>query len=449
MSPTYLFIFLSSCCFAIRLSAQTIPPSYLETAIANNLLIKEKRAYADRSVLALKSARSLSLPTTWFDAQYNFSNGGPSIDIPIGDLMNPVYQTLNQLTGSSKFPQVANESHALLPRNFYDVRIKSTMPLVNPSLSANRFIREQETSARQLELAISRREIIKEVKCSYYNYLSSQQAVAIYQSTLELVKENLRINLSLYKNGKGLPAYVTRAESELQKVQSDYQNAIIVAENAKAYFNFLLNRPLTDDILVPDTASIDLATIVEQIKYVPVTDREEIQAIRTAKEINRLSLKLDRSFRVPRINAFLDFANAYDISGERKMFFYFTGVQMQVPIFSGKRNFYKIRQTELDGVALSLQEQQLSNQLQLAVYTTANNVRAAFNNYQTAKLIQQSARQYFNLINKGYKEGINSFIELLDARNQLTQSDLQQNINYYKVLIAVAEHERQTASYSF
>ena len=42
-----------------------------------------------------------------------------------------------------------------------------------------------------------------------------------------------------------------------------------------------------------------------------------------------------------------------------------------------------------------------------------------------------AARAYFNLIDKGFKEGANSLLEFMDARNQLTTSALQRNIDQY------------------
>ena len=59
----------------------------------------------------------------------------------------------------------------------------------------------------------------------------------------------------------------------------------------------------------------------------------------------------------------------------------------------------------------------------------------------------KSAHSYFKLINKGFKEGANSLIEFIDARNQLTSSELTLNINKYKLMIEIANLERETASY--
>ena len=59
----------------------------------------------------------------------------------------------------------------------------------------------------------------------------------------------------------------------------------------------------------------------------------------------------------------------------------------------------------------------------------------------------EAASAYQRLIERGYREGVNTYIETLDARNQLINASLLININEFKVLIAAAELERETASY--
>jgi hypothetical protein len=49
------------------------------------------------------------------------------------------------------------------------------------------------------------------------------------------------------------------------------------------------------------------------------------------------------------------------------------------------------------------------------------------------------------LIDRGFKEGVNTFIEDIDARNLLTSAQLQVSINQYKVLVAATKFERETA----
>ena len=90
------------CCISAfsNLYSQPHLERYLNEAMENNLVVKEKKISLEKSLLALKEARSLFLPVTSLDAQYLLADGGRSIDIPVGTLMNPVYNTLNHLTNS-------------------------------------------------------------------------------------------------------------------------------------------------------------------------------------------------------------------------------------------------------------------------------------------------------------------------------------------------------------
>src|SRR5688572_19973151 len=171
----------------LRVEAQDIPQQYINAALENNLVLKDKKLSLEKSLVALKEARTLFLPTTWFEGQYTVAQGGRAIEFPVGDLLNPVYKSLNQLTGSNNFPTVSNVSEQFLPDNFYDVRIKTTMPLINPDIRINKDIKQQQTVLQQNEVDIYKRTLIKEVKQAYYQYLVAGNAVAILQSALDIV----------------------------------------------------------------------------------------------------------------------------------------------------------------------------------------------------------------------------------------------------------------------
>src|SRR5215213_9143677 len=157
-------LFLSIFLLFSATAQDEIPQEYISMAIENNLVLKEKKLSLEKSLVALKEARSFFLPTTWFEGQYTLAQGGRSIDLPVGDLLNPVYKSLNQLTGSNSFPTISNVSEQLLPNNFYDVRLKTTMPLINPDLKINRDIKQQQTLLQQNEVDIYKRALLKELK---------------------------------------------------------------------------------------------------------------------------------------------------------------------------------------------------------------------------------------------------------------------------------------------
>jgi outer membrane protein TolC len=102
----------------------------------------------------------------------------------------------------------------------------------------------------------------------------------------------------------------------------------------------------------------------------------------------------------------------------------------------------------LDLKSVELTQQDTRRNLELAAFNSRSNARNSYNNFLSSLKQEEAAQKYFKLIDRGYKEGINNFIEMLDARNQLTQSQLQKELTRYRLLSALADYERQTSSYN-
>ena len=66
-------VFLCLCLQAAPLQAQQILETYIQEGLANNLVLKEKNASLDQSLLALKDAKSFFLPSMDFGASYTLA----------------------------------------------------------------------------------------------------------------------------------------------------------------------------------------------------------------------------------------------------------------------------------------------------------------------------------------------------------------------------------------
>ncbi|WP_052187025.1 TolC family protein [Chryseobacterium indologenes] len=180
--------------------AQNHLDRYIKIGLTNNEVIRQKSFDINKSLFALKEAQSLFYPNVALVGNYTIADGGRTIDIPIGDMLNPVYSTLNQITNSSTFPQLQNQSVLINPNNFYDVKLHTTMPLLNYEIIYNKRINMQQTNLQKIELEVYKRELVKDIKIAYYKYLQPVEGIRIYENALSIVKENQRINRSLFKN---------------------------------------------------------------------------------------------------------------------------------------------------------------------------------------------------------------------------------------------------------
>ncbi|SHH26716.1 Outer membrane protein TolC [Chryseolinea serpens] len=429
------------------LTAQTVLDGYVSEGLKDNLVLQQKDITLQQAQQSLQIARSYFFPSVNLLGDYTSGEGGRSIAIPVGDLLNPVYASLNQLTQGDKFPQIENVNQNFFPHNFYDARVRTSLPLVNTDLYVNRSIQSQQVVLKQYEVELYKRQLVLDIKSAYFSYLAAVAAVKIYESGLGLVNKNVEVNESLLRNGKSLPANYLRSKSEAERVKADLNSAENRVVNARKYFNFLLNKPLDREIEV----SYDLAgaTALDSAST-DITSREELKMIKTSRDINAASIRLNRLTRVPKVNAFLDLGSqAADWKFNDKSKYYLVGVQLSLPLFQGFRNNISIRQNTLEMRKTELNLTRTTEQLQLAADVAKNDWQTTVQNYAASREQLKSAQSYFNLVEKGYQQGINTLIEFLDARNQLTSSLLQQNLRLFEMLTAEARLERETASYTF
>lgn len=426
--------------------SQSILDSYLEEGIKNNLVLKEKNLDLERSLLDLKDAKSYFLPSLDFNGNYTLASGGRTIDIPIGNLLNPVYTTLNQLTGSSAFPQLENVSEQFLPDNFYDARFRVSMPLYNRDLMAQKQIRANQTLLSEYELAIYRANLIQDIKTAYYNYCMASTAVEVIESSKSLVEQNLKVNLSLQANGKALPAAVLRAESEVESIEAMLIEAKNQQKNAANYFNFLLNRPMNSEINKEDLSQSSLELMSESGEF-SIQGRPESLRVQTATLIQQTALKANQNFWVPKLNTFADLGSqAFDWRFDSQSRYLIWGLNLSVPIFQGNRNRNQIQRAQLGIQSLQNQQQLLDQKLEMDFQLAKNELIRQKAALESATKKLSSATAYFRLVERGYREGVNSLIEFIDARNQLTTASLQKNLSTYKLLKANAQLERQLHS---
>lgn len=450
LSKTRLAALAAVLCLARNANAQpTVLDTYIDSAFANNIVLQQKNVSLERAGTALDIAKGWFLPTVSFQMGYQTAGGGRDIFLPLGDLLNGAYATLNQLTGSNTFPQLANERINFLPHNFYDAKVRTTMPIYNPDIRFNKQIAEQQIVLSEYEVDIYKRQLVKDIKNAYFNYLTALRSVSIYRNALDLANEGRRVNQKLLDNGKGLPAYVLRSNAEIEQVNAQVNSAQQQAENAKLYFNFLLNRDQHADVdtsYSADQAITQIGTMLA-VNAEP-GNREELKALSQAININETVVQMNKQVDMPRLNGVLDLGSqAENWKFNTQSRYYLLALQLEVPIFAGNRNKNKIKQSQLDLRSARLNLEQVRQQLNLGSNAAKNNLSASWQTFTATEKQLEAAASYQRLIDRGYREGTNSFIETVDARNQFTQAQLLQVINQYKVLIAAAELERETASY--
>ena len=423
---------------------------YIKLGLEKNLALQQKQADYEISLKALQSAGGLFYPNLGIDARYTVARGGRMIDFPVGDLLNPVYSTLNQLLQANQFPQVENQEFPFYRPTEQETKLTLVQPVFNPSILYNYQINKVKTHVAEIDVEIYKRELILQIKTAYYNYLKTVHLLDLVDETINLLEENLRVSKSLFENDKVTSDVVYLSDAQLKQAWVSRAEAEKSNQTARAYFNFLLNRPLNDEIQVPDSSNMsDLPIPVDVDNYINlgIGSREEIMQLGNYLDMNEKYLKLKRSSNYPNLFVALN----YGFQGEEYSFtanddFMLASVVLQWNLFQGFKNQADIQQAKITQNQLELKQQEVQHQVELQVINTFYELKAAAKTVEASQAQVEASNKAFKIVREKYRNGQASLIEFTDARTQMTTSRQNLIIASFDYRIREADFERVTAS---
>lgn len=444
-----LFVFILLISVGNIWAESQILETYVETGLANNLALQQKTFSLKQSAAALNEARGMFLPSVTLDTRYSRADGGRMIDLPIGDLMNPVYQSLNSLLQQDVFPSIKNQQIAFLREEEHDTKVRVIQPLFQPAVIYNHRIKSDLRDMAREERNSYKRQLISEIKTAYFNHLKTVRLVDLLDETEGLLRENVRVANSLFKNDKVTKAEVYRAEAELHgfhKQQAEAEKGKILSAS---YFNFLLNRPLDSAIEIDTTIQIlafQSQNLEEGIERA-LQKREELTILKEVVSLSGHNIRLNQTSFLPGITAVFD----YGYQGEKYRFdkqddYWMASLIASWNVFNGFQDKFKVDQAKFAKKERESQFAEVNKQIELQVTDAYHSLLVAEDSKLAAESEERSANKSFEMIARMYKEGIAPQISYMDARNAKTRAEVGAVNALYDLLIKQAEWEKSTAA---
>jgi outer membrane protein TolC len=435
-----LFSFMSS-------KAQTeILKNYIREGLENNLALQQKHDDYTRSLEVLNEARGKFFPSISFQARYTVAQGGRIIEFPVGDLLNPVYSTLNQMTGSSDFPVLENQEFSFYRPKEQETKIQVIQPIVNTQLIFNRKIQSALTETEKTDARVYEKYLIREIKTAYYNYLKALRLALLVDNTRVLLEENLRVNESLFSNDKVTADAVLRSQSELSLAEVKKAESEKMVRISAAYFNFLLNRP-QDAVIIEDSLMImdEWLFTESETTSQAVEKREELTMLKQLSTVADLNYRMNRTNRWPTLLGVAEFGFQgvdYNITDESD--YLLASLVFSWNIFSGFQSNARIKQARIQKEMTEKHYDEVRSTIALEAARAWYDLQASRKSIEASGKQSETMKKAFDIIRKKYREGQSSLIEFLDARTTMTNADENLIINQFDYLIKMAELERVT-----
>ena len=426
-------------------TAQVSPilDTYIQTGLNSNLTLRQHDLDLQKSLEAVRQARSLFYPTVQFNATYTRAAGGRSIEIPVGDMLNPVYSTLNQITQTNAFPMLENQKEQFLPDNFQETYLKVAYPLFNSDRKYNQQIQEHLVQGKTAQKSAYEHELRYRITESYLQYLQLLEAEKIWLNSKSVLLELRRFNQSLVDNQVATRDVVATADYELSKTEQEIFQVQSQQNTARAYFNFLINRPLQETILI-DTALLQQgvrAYDLEELLQGAMTSRQELAALRAGQTAAETALKLNEAKRIlptAYIGGQVGFQGFGYNFGDNQAYA-LAQVGISYDIFNGGLTKSKIQEARIQTEKLRTQSTEVQQQIALQLTQSWNALENARNAWTTSRQGLNAAEEVFRIVNNKYRANQVLLLEYLDAQNRVTTARLQVLLAWSEVLVKEAE----------
>lgn len=414
---------------------------YVREALRSNLALQQRELSVRQAAAALDQARAAWRPQLSLSARYSRAEGGRTLEFPVGDLLNPVYRSLNaQLVAQGQpaaFGEIDNQLIELQRSREQDTRLSLTQPLYAPAIGHGVASRLAQVEAEEAARQIYARGLIRDVRLAYYDWRRALSASAIVASSAELLGENLRVNRSLFENGKVTHDQVLRAQAELLAVQQQQREAQNQVDLARSYLNFLRNVALDSTLDAAPPASFELQPLPSLGELQELARRqrpEHSQSMAGSRAAQAQHAGARASLR-PTLSLGVDGG----IQGEDYGFgsgrnFAVASVVLNWQLLDGGARRARISQASLAVEQASTRTAEVLDLIELDVQRARDSLRTAADSLLTAQARFEAAQAGFEIASRKRDAGTISQVEFLDARSTLTSAELNRNLTRFEWL---------------
>ena len=451
----------------------------LKIALSENVAVKVADKEIERSEYAKKGTYSSLFPqvsgsgsyqrTIKKQIMYMDSDSGGDDDEGGGfgmlSSLAPYFVRINELSAMQGMPLIvpgesdsgdSNSGFAVGRWNTYNYGISAQLPLVNAQLWESLRISGQAVDLAVEKARSSRLDMVTQVKQAFYAVLLAKEAFNVYKDVYENAVENFVQTERRHNAEKASELEYTRAKSVVAGAIPNVYNAessvMLALWQLKAVMGVDLDRnidvagSLEDysaqmfrDIHDNDNPSLDYNTTLRQL---------EIQADQLAS-----SIRMYKAAYLPTLSAAVAYnmiamTNDFKFSEYKWSPYSYVGLSLNIPIFTGGKRYYDVRQAKVQAVELDLQRIETERQLRIAIRQYLNTMETNMNSYNAAVEAVGLARKAYDIAAKSYKVGKGTITDMNDAQLTLTQASLQQSQAVYNFIVAKSNLEK-TLGYDF
>lgn len=311
--------------------------------------------------------------------------------------------------------------------------------LFDPSIGVALQARQGIMDLMKINTRLGEEGIRYNVAKAYYNTLIAERRTKSLNDNIALVNDFYVLTEKLFKAGFAEKIDAERLlvqKNNLEVEKSKVENLIQVSYQL---LKFQMGMPLSEGILLTDTinvAAIDQASLSEEIDF---NNRVEVQQLGMAKKLQELEVKRHKSSYLPTIVAFGNAGLASSTKSIPDLFTYnyfpssMVGINLSLPIYDGNQRKSRVQQAKLKLDQLDNTKQIAMNGIALETANAKTQLRNNIIAYQNQSKNVALAQKILTVVQKKYKEGLGSSIEVIQAQTALKDAQTNYDASLFEV----------------
>ncbi|MFN3851918.1 MAG: TolC family protein [Spirosomataceae bacterium] len=429
-------------CQIQEINAQSpILDSYIQQGIESNLALKQQNLELEKALKAIDIAKSNFSPKISFNPNYTLALGGRRLQFPVGDLLNPVYSTLNKLTQSNNFPQIENVNEQLAPNNFHETKFSVQYPIYNTDIKYNLLIQKELLQTEEAKKKVLEYELRHNITIAYYQYLQVLEGIKIIENSKDFLNRFLQLNQKLVTNNVATKEVILSAEYEISKLDQELATMEKNKSIAKSYFNFLLNRDLNEKVEVDAEFAKTLPIVenLEDLKQKSLISRPEFNQLRAGVQVSQTAIKMqEMNAKYPQlfVGGSLGFQGfGYTFKDQT---YGIAQIGLNWDLYHGKEKQHKIQQAKIQKNILETKIDEVKNQVKMQVAQAYYELAASKEILDDAKVNINKTEGILKIVESKYKNGSAIYIEVLKAQNDDLVAKMTESVNRFDVWVKKA-----------
>ncbi len=294
---------------------------------------------------------------------------------------------------------------------------------------------------------VVREEVGRGVREAFLSVLLVQNNLSILDANIKNVEALLRETEALYAEGFLEKLDVQRLQLSLANMQTSRESLLRTRDQLLNVLKINMGYPMEEELEIKgDLQELWQGVAEEDLQgAISFAARPSYRQAETGVRLNELNVRLQRSGYWPALYGFGSYRQSLLADNLSEGSWYPTtvvGLQLKVPIFDGLQRRAKTQRAKLQLEQARLQLHMLEEAISLEVQNARIHYQNALQNWQSQKDNLELAEHIYKLTQIKYREGVGSSVELIQAEQQLYQSQQNEQQALYELIKAQMDLQR-------